>query len=479
MAGLWYRTGTVDVVQGSKRVVGANTTWKTAINHPDKGNGFYGPDGKAYEIDYVTSDTELYLVDIYAGANASAQSYKIDVRGGTVPELSRQLSAHYAYMQGVIDSLQAVVNGAGDVTITGPDGQQVIVPSLANMLSKSGNLDGIKDKVAARVNLGLGDAATKSVGVDAGSVAIGNHSHVLTFNVGGDPSKFYPVRIEGFSVIHGFSISRDIHRDGTWAGSLRLHIQGTGRAWGGDVPYFRATFTQFWGGSETKAIIADIATSASRAGMYVWLRGGRTYDLVGVNSAPTIFLNGVIEENQQSYQAVSTGPLATLLNGDYLFGASPVVCYGNPDSGIGVADKHPVWFGGNFPVVPGAFTPILNVPGVEILKAGGKYWRKGDVCHFQIDFTIGSLADAPVDNSSDLKVTGLPFVMAATGMALPLTISEGNLRVTNPVAVIQGSEIIFFKKIGYVGDTIRVSDIKPKTYGGWVAITLSGWYPIA
>jgi hypothetical protein len=138
-----------------------------------------------------------------------------------------------------------------------------------------------------------------------------------------------------------------------------------------------------------------------------------------------------------------------------------------------------LWTEHNFPVVSGSFTPIINVPGVEIIKAVGKYWRKGDVCHFQIDLTIGSLADAPADNSLDLKVKGMPFVMANTGMALPLAISEGNLRVTNPVAVMQGAEIIFFKKIGYVGDTIRVSDIKPKTYGGWVAITLSGWYPIA
>ena len=162
MAGLWYRTGSVAVTQSSKKITGTGTSWQTALNRPSKGNVFYGPDGKAYEIDYISSETELYLVDVYTGSNASSQSYKIDVRGGTVPELSRQLSEHYAYMQGIIDALQSIVSGSGDVTITGPSGQTVTVPALANMLSKSGNLAGLTDKAAARVNLGAyrqGDAA--------------------------------------------------------------------------------------------------------------------------------------------------------------------------------------------------------------------------------------------------------------------------------------------------------------------------------
>lgn len=155
MAGIWYRTGSVAVTQSSKKITGTGTSWLTALNRPSKGNVFYGPDGKAYEIDYISSETEMYLVDIYTGANASSQSYKIDVRGGTVPELSRQLSEHYAYMQGIIDSLQSIVSGSGDVTITGPSGQTVTVPALANMLSKSGNLAGLADKRSSRVNLGL------------------------------------------------------------------------------------------------------------------------------------------------------------------------------------------------------------------------------------------------------------------------------------------------------------------------------------
>lgn len=155
MAGLWYRTGSVAVTQSSKKITGTGTSWQTSLNRPSKGNTFYGPDGKAYEIDYISSETELYLVDVYTGSNASSQSYKIDVRGGTVPELSRQLSEHYAYMQGIIDALQSIVSGSGDVTITGPSGQTVTVPAMANMLSKSGNLGGLADPDTALSNLGV------------------------------------------------------------------------------------------------------------------------------------------------------------------------------------------------------------------------------------------------------------------------------------------------------------------------------------
>ena len=155
MAGLWYRTGSVAVTQSSKKITGTGTSWLTALNRPSKGNTFYGPDGQAYEIDYISSETELYLVDAYAGAAATGQSYKIDVRGGTVPELSRQLSEHYAYMQGIIDALQSIVYGSGDVTITGPSGQTVTVPALSNMFGTSGNLAGLADPGTALSNLGV------------------------------------------------------------------------------------------------------------------------------------------------------------------------------------------------------------------------------------------------------------------------------------------------------------------------------------
>jgi len=130
MAGLWYRVGTVSVTNGSKKVTGFGTKWKTSVSKPDKGHPVHAPDGRIYELDYVESDTVLWLVSSYAGPSAADQSYAIDIpRTGTVPAFSRDLSAFVAYHQGQMDGWQQLLTGTGDVTLTAPDGTKKTVPS--------------------------------------------------------------------------------------------------------------------------------------------------------------------------------------------------------------------------------------------------------------------------------------------------------------------------------------------------------------
>jgi len=141
MAGLWYRVGTVSVTNGSKKVTGFGSQWKSTVYKPDKGHALYGPDGQAYEIDYVESDTVLYLVLAYAGATAASQAYSIDItRTGTIPAFSRELSAQLAYAQSQYDSWQQILTGVDMVTLTAPDGQQVQVPSLLALQPKDATL---------------------------------------------------------------------------------------------------------------------------------------------------------------------------------------------------------------------------------------------------------------------------------------------------------------------------------------------------
>lgn len=145
MAGLWYRVGTVSVTNGSKKVTGFGTQWKSTVYKPDKGHTFYGPDGKAYEIDYVESDTVLYLVMVYAGATANTQPYAIDItRTSTIPAFSRELSAFTTYAQSQYDSWQQVLTGTGMVTLTAPDGQQIQVPALSAFQPTSASLKALQ-----------------------------------------------------------------------------------------------------------------------------------------------------------------------------------------------------------------------------------------------------------------------------------------------------------------------------------------------
>ncbi|MGS3139375.1 hypothetical protein ACB316_14285 [Aeromonas sanarellii] len=161
MAGLWYRSGTIAVTGGSKKVVGTGTTWKSGVYKPDKGHLVWGPDGKPYELDYVESDTVLYLVTAYSGVTATGMAYSIDItRTSTIPAFSRELSAQLAYAQAQYDSWQQILTGSGMVTLTAPDGQQVQVPALSAFQPTSASLQALQDLVPAKDKLPVFNSAT-------------------------------------------------------------------------------------------------------------------------------------------------------------------------------------------------------------------------------------------------------------------------------------------------------------------------------
>lgn len=136
MAGLWYRAGTVAVTNGSKKVVGTGTTWKSGTSKPDKGHPVHAPDGRIYELDYVESDTVLYLVTAYSGVTVSGAAYAIDItRTGTVPAFARDLSTFVAYNYLQLDGWQQLLTGTGDVTLTAPDGTKLTVPSWDKVMN--------------------------------------------------------------------------------------------------------------------------------------------------------------------------------------------------------------------------------------------------------------------------------------------------------------------------------------------------------
>jgi hypothetical protein len=136
MAGLWYRAGTVSVTNGSKKITGFGTLWKTTVLKPDKGHPVHGPDGRIYELDYVESDTVMYIVTAYAGATAAGQAYAIDIpRTSGVPAFSRDLSAFMGYHQTQMDGWQQLLTGTGDVTLTAPDGTKITIPSWDKVMN--------------------------------------------------------------------------------------------------------------------------------------------------------------------------------------------------------------------------------------------------------------------------------------------------------------------------------------------------------
>ncbi|MDD2341434.1 MAG: hypothetical protein PHV54_00910 [Tolumonas sp.] len=141
MAGTWVRTGTITVTSGSKKVTGSGTSWLSNLLQKVGKGCMCVIDNVISEVDYVNSDTELYLVEAWEGATASGKKYKIQVTvTDTIPELSSRISQSLAYANAQYGNLESWSTGAAaNVTLTGPAGNQVTLPNLAAMNSGPGS----------------------------------------------------------------------------------------------------------------------------------------------------------------------------------------------------------------------------------------------------------------------------------------------------------------------------------------------------
>lgn len=134
MAGVWKRDGTVAVTNGNKKVTGAGTTFADTKNGVAKGHLFCITSGTSvdfYEVDYVVSNTELYLVQAYRGVTATGKAYEIITTfSDSVPEFARRLTATLSAYQQQSDAFQALLTStATTVEVTAPDGtKQTLIP---------------------------------------------------------------------------------------------------------------------------------------------------------------------------------------------------------------------------------------------------------------------------------------------------------------------------------------------------------------
>lgn len=136
MAGLWYRTGTVTLISGSKNVTGSGTKWKSANPLPGKGSMLCGPDGKLYEVENVADDTAMTLVSAYQGTSGPGQGYALVLMSLTIPQFSTQLSQFVAKNSLFTSQINKLLTATGDVSLTDPDsGLVVTVPSWSKVTS--------------------------------------------------------------------------------------------------------------------------------------------------------------------------------------------------------------------------------------------------------------------------------------------------------------------------------------------------------
>ncbi len=86
----WYKNGQITVQSGSRTVLGSGTAWQGQVL---PGEGLDVLDGRLQEIAEVISNTELLLVDAYAGAAAAGVAYQIIPSASMTKELTRRVNA--------------------------------------------------------------------------------------------------------------------------------------------------------------------------------------------------------------------------------------------------------------------------------------------------------------------------------------------------------------------------------------------------
>lgn len=128
----WYKTGTVNVTNGSNIVTGVGTQWANQLSGVSAGRMLLLQSSnqiEIYEIASVQSDTQLTLADNYEGATAR-RSYKIPTSPTiSIEQFALEISSSLSYYQKQLDSWQKILTGTGDIELTAPDGQSVIIKS--------------------------------------------------------------------------------------------------------------------------------------------------------------------------------------------------------------------------------------------------------------------------------------------------------------------------------------------------------------
>ena len=102
----WYRTGTATFTNGSRNVVGIGTAW---VGNVRPGDEIIGPNGASHEVETITSDTALTMVETYAGST-STSTYKVKPTQGWARDVSVQL-AQLLNDYGTIEAALNVLNG--------------------------------------------------------------------------------------------------------------------------------------------------------------------------------------------------------------------------------------------------------------------------------------------------------------------------------------------------------------------------------
>ena len=143
---LWMKTGTINLVNGSKNVVGVGTQFITATVPARPGQPLV-INGVLWEIENITSNTALTLALPYTGATANSVAYTIlTTMEGSFNDLARRAAQVMGAYQAYMDVYETLFTGTGNVTVTLPDGGVIVLPAWNTMQPKDATLSALSGK---------------------------------------------------------------------------------------------------------------------------------------------------------------------------------------------------------------------------------------------------------------------------------------------------------------------------------------------
>lgn len=215
--------GTIAVTNGSSTVAGTGTSFTTELKAGDFIGVIVGGTPYTLIVAAIASDTQLTIGSSFAGPTTSGLAWNAvpaSLLYAVTQQIMNDMGTALRGMNSQLVNWQKIYSDTPSVTVERPDRTNFTGPSWGYMASqyaskanqddvllKADNLNSVADKVKSRTNLGLGDAATKSVGNTSGTVCAGDDSRLSTID-GKSSGKVAGTSIELFA---DYTTSGDIY----------------------------------------------------------------------------------------------------------------------------------------------------------------------------------------------------------------------------------------------------------------------------
>ncbi|WP_353614106.1 tail fiber domain-containing protein [Mangrovibacter phragmitis] len=191
--------GTITLTNDSNIVEGSGTSFSAEFSSGDILASTVGEVTYTLFIQSVDSDTQVTLVKNYDGPTATGLAWSAIPRNVAIAipaQIATEVSKALRVLNQDKSNWQQVFSSSGSITVTLPDGSSFSGPSwhyIASMYANKADLIGGAVAVSqggtgattaseARMSLGLGDSATRNVGISEGTVAAGDDSRLNTID---------------------------------------------------------------------------------------------------------------------------------------------------------------------------------------------------------------------------------------------------------------------------------------------------------